>query len=56
MFDWLKGSKAYLVAAGIGLATVANNLGWIDTSIYQMVLGLLGAGGVAALRAGIKNK
>ena len=48
-----EGYKTYIVAAGIGLATFARVLGWIDNSTYEILLGLLGAGGLATLRAGV---
>lgn len=49
----MNGYKTYIVAGLIGLATVAHTLGWIDDTVYQVILGLLGAGGLAALRAGV---
>jgi len=52
----MKGYKTYICAAGAGLATVAQILGWIDAAQYTAILGLLGAGGLAALRAGVKNR
>ena len=50
MFD---GYKTYLCALGIGLATAAKTLGYLDEETYQTVVGMLGAGGLAALRAGV---
>ena len=52
MFD---GYKTYLCALGIGLATAAKVLGWIDEATYQTIVALLGAGGLAALRAGVNK-
>ena len=52
MFD---GYKTYLCALGIGLATAAKVLGWIDEATYQTIVALLGAGGLAALRAGVSK-
>jgi len=49
----MNGHKTYIMAGLIGLATVAKTLGWIDNTVYEIVLGLLGAGGLAALRAGV---
>lgn len=49
----MSGYKTYIVAGLIGLTTAAKALGWIDDTVYQVVLGLLGAGGLAALRAGV---
>ena len=47
------GKKTYLVALGVAIATAAHQLGWIDATVYQTILGLLGAGGLAALRSGV---
>lgn len=49
----MNGKKTYLMAGLIGVATMVRALGWIDDSVYQALLGLLGAGGLAALRAGV---
>lgn len=49
----LQGKKTYILAAALGLATFARVMGWLDDSLYQTILGLLGAGGLAALRAGV---
>ena len=54
--DWLKslkGKKTYIAAAAIALVTVAYYFGWIDAEAWNMLLGLLGAGGLAAARAAI---
>ena len=47
------GYKTYLFAFLIALATFAKVMGWIDEKTYEMILALLGAGGLAALRAGV---
>ncbi len=47
------GKKTYIVAAAVALAVFAHSLGWIDDNTFQVILGLLGAGGLAALRAGV---
>jgi hypothetical protein len=49
----LAGKKTYISAALLALATFARSLGWIDQSQYDLALGLAGAMGLAALRAGI---
>ncbi|MCL4500445.1 MAG: hypothetical protein M1438_01150 [Deltaproteobacteria bacterium] len=49
----MSGKKTYIAAGLIGLVTVARVLGWIDDALYQTLLALLGAGGLAALRAGV---
>jgi len=53
--EFLKGKKTYLVALGIAIATGALQMGWIDQKTYEWIIGILGAGGLAAIRAGIKN-
>ncbi len=49
----MNGKKTYICAGLLALATFAQALGWIDSTLYQATLGLLGAGGLAALRAGV---
>ncbi len=49
------GSKTYICAAGLALATFAKVMGWIDESVYNLLAGLFGAGGLAALRSGISK-
>lgn len=51
--DKLKGYRTYLVAAAVGIATVVYQLGYIDGDLYATALGLLGAGGLATLRAAV---
>ena len=47
----LQGYRTYIIAALIGLGTVGHQLGYIDSTTYQTLLGVLGAGGLATLRA-----
>ena len=47
------GYRTYLCAIGIGIATAAKALGYLDEATYQALVGMLGAGGLAALRAGV---
>ena len=47
------GYKTYLAATGIAGVTLLHVLGYLSDETYQTLLGLLGAGGLAALRAGI---
>lgn len=47
----LQGYRTYIIAGLIGVATVLHQLGYIDSQTYQTVLGVLGAGGLATLRA-----
>lgn len=49
----LSGKKTYLAAAGIAAVAVAHYLGLLDDTAAQTLYGLLGAGGFAALRAGV---
>lgn len=51
----LSNYKTYIVAVSLGLATAAHSLGWITQETYDLLLGLLGAGGLAALRHGISS-
>jgi len=51
----LGGKKTYLIALAVGLVTAAQALGWIDAEVYQVILGFLGAGGLATLRAGVTS-
>lgn len=49
----MAGYKTYIVAILIGAATAAKALGWIDQATYEFILGVLAAGGLAAVRAGV---
>ena len=51
--DRLKGIKTYAVSIGIALVILASQLGYIDDTLRNTILGFLGAGGLAALRAGV---
>ena len=52
----LKGKRTYIIAALVGVATAVHHLGFIDTALYQAILGFLGAGGLATLRAGVSGR
>lgn len=52
----MKGYKTYLIAAAAALTTAAHSLGWIDGQTYTAIMGFLGAGGLATLRAGVKTE
>jgi len=52
-FAFLSGKKTYIVAAAVGGVAVAQHLGWISVETANTLLMLLGAGGLATLRAGI---
>ncbi len=49
----LEGKKTYITAAVLGLASFALAMGWIDKEQYQVIVGLLGSLGLAALRSGV---
>jgi len=49
----LTGKKTYIMAALLGLASFAWGAGFIDKSQYDLIVGLAGALGLAALRAGV---
>ena len=49
----MSGWKTYVCAAIIGIAAAAKALGWIDSGIYEMIVGFAGSLGLAALRAGV---
>lgn len=51
----LSGYRTYIIAALIGIATVAHQIGYIDAVTYQTILGILGAGGLATLRSSISK-
>ena len=49
----LDGKKTYITAAVAALASFALAMDWLSQEQYQVVLGLLGSLGLAALRAGV---
>ena len=51
----MDGYKTYIVAGFIALAVFAKTMGWIEQATFEIILGLLGAGGLATLRAGVKK-
>lgn len=51
--DMLEGRKTYLTALVLALATFARAMGWLEQQQYEIILGLLGSLGLAALRAGM---
>ena len=52
----LEGKKTYLAAAGGAIVAFALMLGWIDREMAEALWGLLGFGGLAALRQGVEKK
>lgn len=53
LWNKLSGKKSYLIAVFVALVVLAHQLGWIDSDIANTLLGLLGAGGLMALRHGV---
>jgi hypothetical protein len=51
----LAGKKTYIVGFLIAVVTFVHQMGWIEPGVYQTIMGLLGAGGLAALRAGVNK-
>ena len=51
----MTGWKTYAVAGLMGVATVAQAMGWIDQQTFVTIMGILNGGGFAALRAGVKS-
>jgi hypothetical protein len=51
----LEGKKTYITAAALGLASFALAMGWLSIEQYQVIVGLLGSLGLAALRSGINQ-
>lgn len=51
MLKFLQGKRTYLVALAVAAVTVANYLGYLTQAQHDTILGLLGAGGLAALRS-----
>jgi len=49
---WLRGKKSYITALLIALASFAVGMDWLTQTQYQVILGLLGSMGLAALKSG----
>ena len=52
----MTGYRTYLIAAAIAGLAAVHYLGYINDQAYQTLVGLFGAGGLAALRAGVAGK
>lgn len=52
---FLEGKKTYISAALVAALVFGHITGLVDDKAYSVLLPLLGAGGVAALRAGINK-
>ena len=49
----LEGKKTYITAVVLALASFALAMGWLSKEQYQVIVGLLGSLGLAALRSGM---
>jgi hypothetical protein len=49
----LDGKKTYITAAVAALASFAMAMGWLSKEQYEVILGLIGSLGLAALRSGV---
>jgi hypothetical protein len=49
----LEGKKTYITAVVLGLASFAMAMGWLTKEQYQVIVGLVGSLGLAALRSGV---
>jgi len=49
----LAGKKTYITALAAALTSFGLAMGWLSKEQYEMILGLLGALGLAALRSGV---
>jgi hypothetical protein len=49
----LDGKKTYITAAALALASFALAMGWLDREQYEIIVGLFGSLGLAALRSGV---
>ena len=53
--NYLKGKKTYIIAAIGGVVTAAYMLGMIDMQMWTVIMGFLGAGGMATMRSAIEG-
>lgn len=53
VINFLKGKKTYAVAIAVGVVAAVSFMGWIDSDTAAILYGLLGAGGIASLRAAV---
>ena len=56
LLNFLSGKKTYAIALLVGGLTVLQHLGMLDLEVYTVLMGLLGAGGLASLRAGVNKR
>jgi hypothetical protein len=51
----VKGKKTYIAAGLVGAAAIGHFLGFIDQHTYEVIMGLLGGAGLAALRSAVES-
>jgi hypothetical protein len=51
----MEGKKTYFTALLLGLATFARAVGYLEQSQYEIILGLMGSMGLAALRSAVSK-
>ena len=49
----LEGKKTYITALAMALASFALAMDWLSREQYQVIVGLMGSLGLAALRSGV---
>ena len=53
ILNYLQGKKTYIVGLAIAVVVALNHLAVIDAQTGNIILGLLGAGGLITLRAAV---
>jgi len=51
----LAGKKTYIMAALMALGVFARGLGWLEQEQFEIIMGLAGSMGLAALRSGVTH-
>jgi hypothetical protein len=51
----LTGKKTYIMAAVMALGVFARGVGWLDQELFEVIMGLAGSMGLAALRSGVSR-
>lgn len=49
----LAGKKTYILALIMAIGAFARGMGWLDPDQFELLMGLAGSMGLAALRAGV---
>jgi hypothetical protein len=49
----LAGKKTYILALIMAVGAFARGMGWLDPDQFELLMGLAGSMGLAALRAGV---